>query len=137
MPCVPEVSIKVFNLHSGYQRSNQSWLLGRLFKTYDYWMAPEVKALSKEELSSALCIAVYKWREDGNPGVPTHDLVWWSAFVISAVQLGIAAIPCGLHEDWSILLVTACETILCYASASIPQWRREKWHARTAKKDIA
>lgn len=137
MPSAPEVSIKLFNLHSGYQRTNQSWLLGRLFKTYDYWITPEMKALSKQERSSALCIAVYKWSQDGKPGVPTRDLVWWSAFGISIMQLGIAAIPFGLYDDWSIFLVTACGTILCYVSASIPQWRSEKWHARTAKKDIA
>ncbi|KAF2873711.1 hypothetical protein BDV95DRAFT_567605 [Massariosphaeria phaeospora] len=140
--CAPEVPVKVFNLGSSYQRPNQSWLLGRLFKTYPYWMSPEVNA--RLQLSArddqdrvALCVAVYKWRKDGQPGFPSRDLLWWSGFFVSAVQLGVAAIPFALHKDWAIFLITACGTLLCHASASIPQWRHEKWHARRTKKDVA
>ncbi|EFX01776.1 hypothetical protein CMQ_8242 [Grosmannia clavigera kw1407] len=35
--CEPEMSLKAFNLSPGYQRQNQSWLLARLFETYDFW----------------------------------------------------------------------------------------------------
>jgi hypothetical protein len=141
--CAPEVSVKLINLDSGYQRASQSWLLGRLLKTYPYWMSPEVKArlqldAYKDEDPSqarvALCIAVYKWCEDRQPGVPARDLLWWSGFFVSAVQLGVAAIPLALHKDWAIFLMTVCGTLLCYASASIPQWRYEKWYARRTKK---
>lgn len=150
----PEIALKVINLRSGYQRECQSWLLARLFKTYPYWMSSDVKSrlqlharTADEELSPAtvaLCVAVYRWtgNGDGNgdasPGVPARDILWWSGFVVTALQLGVAAIPFGLRENWSIFLVTVCGTLLCYASASLPQWRREKWHARRdTKKDIA
>ncbi|RYP07123.1 hypothetical protein DL764_002718 [Monosporascus ibericus] len=136
--CAPEVDVQVFNLQSGYRRSNRSWLLGRLIQTYPFWIAPEVKAeVDGAEARVALCITVYKWRDSIKPGVPAHDLIWWSGFGISAMQLGIAAIPFGLYHDWTIFLVTACGTILCYASASLPHWRIEKWHARTTEKDVA
>jgi hypothetical protein len=83
----------------------------------------------------ALCITVYKWREGAKQGVPTRDWVWWSGFAVTALQLGVSAIPLGWYDDWAILLATACGTLLCYASASLPQWRREKWHARLNRPD--
>ncbi|KAF7587827.1 hypothetical protein BBP40_006679 [Aspergillus hancockii] len=172
MYSAPEVTLKVFNLRSGYQRENQSWLLGRFLKTYDFWMADEVRqhlrygprrrpSRPDEEQSGesasevgearttavaakenahphvALCVAVYRWRDDAVPGVPARDLVWWSGFAVSLVQLGVAAIPMGLYHDWSVFLATAAGTLLCYASASLPQWRQEKWHARPGRKDVA
>ncbi|OAA59172.1 hypothetical protein SPI_06374 [Niveomyces insectorum RCEF 264] len=167
MSCAPEVPLKVFNLRSGYQRQNQSWLLARVFKTHDFWMADEVRQrlhpsraragrrrvdiefgratatliggppVAPRDKHVALCVSVYRWRDDCRPGVPTRDVMWWSGFVVSLVQLGIAAIPLGLHRDWSIFLATAGGTALAYTSASLPQWRREKWHARSGPKDVA
>ncbi|CAK7240545.1 MAG: hypothetical protein STHCBS139747_001988 [Sporothrix thermara] len=167
MSCPPEVSLKVFNLRSGYQRQNQSWLLARVFKTHDFWMADEVRQrlhpsraragrrradielgraaatliggppATPRDKHVALCVSIYRWRDDREPGVPTRDVIWWSGFVVSFVQLGIAAIPLGLYRDWSILLATAGGTALAYTSASLPQWRREKWHARSGPKDVA
>ncbi|RSL81576.1 hypothetical protein CEP52_017167 [Fusarium oligoseptatum] len=169
--CPPEVSLKVINLRSGYDRSNQSWLLGRLVKTYDFWMPPAVKArlrsscvlpsdeeqgcavasASSSSSSSsagnsvldpcaapiALCVAVYKWVDGVEPGVPARDWVWWSGFLVSALQLGVSTIPWGRHGNWAIFIATAGGTVLAYISASLPQWRREKWHARRARKDVA
>ncbi|EXA33359.1 hypothetical protein FOVG_15429 [Fusarium oxysporum f. sp. pisi HDV247] len=169
--CPPEVSLKVINLRSGYDRPNQSWLLGRLVKTYDFWMPPEVKARlrdtcvlpsdeeqgcavasvsSSSSSSSAgnsvldpcvapigLCVAVYKWVDGVEPGVPARDWAWWSGFVASALQLGCSVVPWGRHGNWAIFVATAVGTVLAYISASLPQWRREKWHARRARKDVA
>ncbi|RYO80420.1 hypothetical protein DL766_007818 [Monosporascus sp. MC13-8B] len=81
----------------------------------------------------ALCVAVYQWKSDPRPGHPVRDWVWWSGYVASAVQLGVAAVPFGLHRDWTIFMATAIGTALAYASASLPQWRREKWHSREAR----
>lgn len=169
--CPPEVSLKVINLKSGYDRPNQSWLLSRLVKTYDFWMPPEVKAslrcscvLSSDEeqgravasvsssLSSStagnfvldpcvapigLCVAVYKWVDGVEPGVPARDWVWWSGFLASTLQLGVSIIPWRQHGNWAVFITTAVGTVLAYISASLPQWRREKWHARRARKDVA
>lgn len=48
---------------------------------------------------------------------------------VTAVQLGISAIPFGQERDWSIFLITAAGNALSYASGSLPQWRQEKWYA--------
>ncbi|KAK5998587.1 hypothetical protein PT974_00968 [Cladobotryum mycophilum] len=158
----PEIELKVINLKSGAQRSNNSWLLGRFVKTYSYWMPPEVRpchsnktvrsksvdeentfAGNEKPLSAlldvpyALCVAVYCWREDSSPGIPTRDLVWWSGYIVSLIQLGIATIPLCLYGDWAILLAIGSGTILAYSSASLPQWRKEKWNSRRSKMPIA
>jgi hypothetical protein len=162
--CAPEIGLKVFNMNSGYRRDNQSWLLARFFKTYPFWMSPEARSILRygsqtppprdEEHSKspqpyegafgdppavALCVAVYDWVEQprGTPGIPTRDLLWWSGLLTTIVQLGIAAIPFGLHHDWSIFFATAAGSLLSHISASLPQWRREKWHARRYKNDVA
>lgn len=151
--CQPEVPLLIFNLKSGYRRSNRSWLLGRLIRTYKYWMPvevrdsvyPPVKAkkgdteqnhnttkpkLTSDGHLSALCIAVYQWREEFTTATPQHDLAWWSGYFVSLIQLVVAAIPLILFGDWAILLAATAGTILSYSSASLPQWREEKWKAR-------
>ena len=87
-----------------------------------------------------LCVSVYQWAADKKHmvGRPGHDWVWWLGLLVTIVQLGISTIPFGLYKDWSILLVTAAGTALAYATAALPQWRKEKWACRfEAKKDIA
>lgn len=157
----PEISLLVMNLKSGFGRTNKSWLLARLMKTYDYWMPEEVRMkfrkprLFKDEEEAgnlpmggvqqptqqdgrpvALCVAIYKWSEKRKAGYPAQDWVWWCGIATTAFQLGVSAVPFGLYGDWATFLVTAWGTILAYATGSLPHWRREKWHARKRKKDI-
>ncbi|PQE23362.1 hypothetical protein CJF32_00009419 [Rutstroemia sp. NJR-2017a WRK4] len=137
--CRPKISLKVINLKNGYYRDNKSWVLGGFVKDYHSWMPDEVKervlkprvrsdeesgqeAASREPVAdadvtlgrsdAALCIAVYKW-------------------------LGIAAVPWALHQNWGIFLVTVAGTMLAYMSASLPQWRKEKWSTEARNKDVA
>lgn len=157
MRCGPEVGMTVVNLDSGYDRDNNSWVLSRMVRTFDFWAAKEVKkamgdvhilpkdeeqgliALNGEapEMHAALCVAVYKWVDGATPGVATLDAAWWSGLVVSVVQLGIAAIPWGLHGNWGIFVATAGGTLLAYLSASFPQWKKEKWYTRVRNKDVA
>jgi hypothetical protein len=60
-------------------------------------------------------------------GKPQKDWYWASGFVVMILQLGIAAIPCGLYNDWGIILVTAVGTLLALVTGMLPQWRFEKW----------
>jgi hypothetical protein len=53
------------------------------------------------------------------------------------VQVGIAAIPFALRRNWSIFLAAVSGTLLAYASASLPHWRKEKYRAHRTKKDFA
>jgi hypothetical protein len=41
--CPPEIALAVINLHNGYNRDNNSWLLSRFVKDYDFWMPKAVK----------------------------------------------------------------------------------------------
>jgi hypothetical protein len=86
---------------------------------------------------AALCIAVFKWVESAKPGLPARDWAWWSGLVVSVLQLGIAAIPWGLHDNWGIFIATVAGTLLAYASASLPQWQKEKWATEPRNKDVA
>ncbi|KAH8589883.1 hypothetical protein B0O99DRAFT_580970 [Bisporella sp. PMI_857] len=145
--CGPEIAILAINLQSGYSRPNQSWLLARLLKTYEFWMAKEVKEtidapppLRDEEgaihevRNIALCVAVYRWSKKRKPGHPAYDWVWWSGLITTVVQLGISVIPFGIQSgNWGVFLITACGSLLAYASGALPQWRQEKWHARTLR----
>ncbi|KAK3349198.1 hypothetical protein B0T25DRAFT_457001 [Lasiosphaeria hispida] len=157
--CPPEIDMDVVNLASGYGRPNRSWLLARLVRTFDHWAAEEVRAAvrgvhilptrdeeegllqgrKRPEMYAGLCVVVCKWVQNGGsePGVPALDGVWWSGLLVSAVQLGIAAIPWGLYGNWGIFVATACGTLLAYASGSFPQWRQEKWHWRKQNKTVA
>lgn len=150
--CAPEVSLKVINLRSGYHRANKSWLLGRLLRTYSFWMPREVAAIVESRTGdeetgrsrtvtsappAALCVTVYRWADAAVPGRPGRDRLWWSGFLVSALQLAVAAIPWGLYGDWTVFLGTMGGTLLAYATASLPQWRLEKWHARRVRKDVA
>lgn len=140
--CPPEVEVKVINLKTGYGRTNQSWLLSRFYKTYHFWMPAGVRERIGRHGALAsgrgLCVAVYQWKSTLRPAEPVFDWVWWSGYAMSAIQLGVAAVPLGRHGDWAILMITAVGTVLAYTSASLPQWRKEKWHARTtSKKPVA
>ncbi|KAF1953709.1 hypothetical protein CC80DRAFT_527113 [Byssothecium circinans] len=153
MRCAPEIAILVLNLQSGYSRPNQSWLLSRLIKTYEFWMDKEVKETIDhppdvrdeeggihEVRNIALCVAVYRWSRKRKPGNPARDLVWWSGLVTTVVQLGISAVPFGTWTgQWAVFLITACGTLLAYASGALPQWRQEKFFACTLrnKKHVA
>lgn len=78
---------------------------------------------------AGLCVSVYK-ADRARPGHPGHDLVYFIGFASTLIQLGIAAIPCAIFGDWSILLVTLCGILLSFATASLPQWSKEKWACR-------
>lgn len=60
-------------------------------------------------------------------GSPTTDYLWWMGITCALIQLGIAAIPCGLHGRWGVLLVTGAGTILAFTTGALPQFGKEKW----------
>ncbi|CAG9954297.1 unnamed protein product [Clonostachys rosea f. rosea IK726] len=153
---LPDCECKVINGKSGYVRDNTSWILGRIMRDYEYWMNDKIrkrvnemieekyqeecqKARDKEPESEpgvtrrsqiGLCVAFYS-AKTAEKGAIYLDKVYLSGFFVAVFQLGIAAIPCGLWGDWSILLVTISGILLAFASGSLPQWRKEKWACRT------
>ncbi|KUI62541.1 hypothetical protein VP1G_09659 [Cytospora mali] len=78
---------------------------------------------------AGLCVSIYRAQE-ARPGHPGYDRHYFTGFITCIIQLGLAAIPCGLYGDWSILLITTAGIILSFASGAIPQWSMEKWACR-------
>ncbi|KAK3177384.1 hypothetical protein K4F52_009822 [Lecanicillium sp. MT-2017a] len=159
---LPDTSCEVINAKSGYTRGNTSWIIGRIVRDYDYWKDERVSNHLKTMLDAkdkfdrdranikqprsgdrlkypkkaGLCVSVYK-AEEAQAGTPGYDLVYWLGFGTIILQLGIAAIPCGIFGDWSIFLITAVGILLSFATGSLPQWKEEKWACRDkSDKDV-
>lgn len=141
MPPPPAPASIVFNTEHGYPRTNDSWILNRILRDYEkLWMPFQVKeklqAMLKAENSkkAGLCISVFEASTDRTAGVPRRDLHWFSGYVAAVLQLGVAAIPWGTDGDWEIFLLTAAGTGLAFITASLPQWRIERWSGRQNSK---
>ncbi|KAH7304229.1 hypothetical protein B0I35DRAFT_414522 [Stachybotrys elegans] len=157
----PDTPCDVINAKSGYLRANSSWLISRLVRDFDHWQDDRVSAcvaslLERKDMfdrqqadkkkpgsgrdlpypkQAGLCVSVYEAGQ-ARPGMPGYDVAYWLGFTITALQLGIAAVPCALYGDWGIILVTAAGILLSFAMGSLSQWKKEKWACRTGcKKD--
>ncbi|KAF8542594.1 hypothetical protein BDD12DRAFT_907889 [Trichophaea hybrida] len=145
---VPDSPGIVINARSRYSRQNNSWILGRIIRDFNFWKDKGVAEAEREFLAArqpsvagdgpqqkqqprvALCVAVYEADFSKTAGVVEHDWVWYSGLVCAVFQLGVSTIPWGLWGDWSIFLVTGCGIMLSLASGSFPQWKAEKWACR-------
>lgn len=78
---------------------------------------------------AGLCVSLYN-AEQARVGFPGSDWAYKFGFITVLVQLGIAAIPCGIYGDWSILLITGAGIILSLTTGSLRQWTSEKWSCR-------
>ncbi|KAH0547740.1 hypothetical protein GP486_008407 [Trichoglossum hirsutum] len=137
----PDCSIKVINGKSGYGRDNTSWILGRLVRDYEYWMHDDVRNMVCKLLDEAtknnkrppqvgLCISVYKPQVGEGLRKMTDRTTHWCCLAVAAVQLGLAAVPCGLYLEWGVMLITVAGIFLSVVTATLPQWGKEKWGRR-------
>ncbi|KAB5513498.1 hypothetical protein GE09DRAFT_1266805 [Coniochaeta sp. 2T2.1] len=155
-----DCACKVINGRTGYIRDNSSWIIGRIVRDFESWMdkgkhdgpirthlrgmldqrweKDRLVAEEKEPGSgkgvprpsqAGLCVSIYK-ADEAKHGYPGYDLVYFIGFATTLVQLGIAAIPCGVFGDWGIFLVTVAGILLSFATGSISQWSKEKWACR-------
>lgn len=138
----------VINGESGYARDNSSWILGRIVRDYEHWMHSAVhdktNAVLREEHNrlrerradakppprAGLVVSIYEPSPTLDTGKVVRDNIYWCGVPIMLLQLGIAAIPCGIYGDWGILTITAAGTILSIATGLLPQWKKEKWACR-------
>jgi hypothetical protein len=139
MPKSPDYPCIVINGKSGYSRDNRSWIISRILRDFDYWkdtnVAIEEQKL-KEELKKKsgpdvkprvpLSSSIYNVSSKKKAGVGDYDFTYYFSFFIITLQFGLAAVPCGLYGDWSILMVTSAGTLLAWCTAGLPQWREEK-----------
>jgi hypothetical protein len=145
----PDYSCKLINLKSGYARDNFSWSLSRVFRRF------ETRCTS----SDALVVEVFRtvgkaeWgpgeiRKSGKAtdgkqkqlyaGRPLWGYVKVFSYIVILVQLGIAAIPFALYDNWGIFFVAVTGQALVFLTTALPQWRVEKLSCRKAsKKNIA
>lgn len=145
MPLSPDCPAIVINTKTGYIRTNQSWVLGRIVRDYEYWMPASVREDLQARIGEmgynkrGLCVSFYDAVEskDGKKiGESTSDIVRKSGFAGTLIQLGIASVPCGLYRQCSTLLVTACGIILAFASGALPQWKKEKLACRLGSRKL-
>jgi hypothetical protein len=87
---------------------------------------------------AGLCVSIFVTSTARRAGAfaVAKDWVFYSGVFATVIQLGVAAIPCGLYGQWLIMLITAWGTILAFASGALPQWKAEKWQCRRRKKTI-
>ncbi|PBK95519.1 hypothetical protein ARMGADRAFT_802716 [Armillaria gallica] len=122
----PDYPAKVINAENGYKRDNKSWVLGRLLRDFERPLDDKV----------GFRITVFEAVEADLAGVPSVDLWWYSGLVVIIIQLAVAAVPCALHGNWSILFITAAGTMLALITGALPQWRREKWACRRNRNKV-
>ncbi|KAI1451223.1 hypothetical protein F4805DRAFT_452232 [Annulohypoxylon moriforme] len=120
----PDYPVKVFNLTSGYQRTNRSWVIGRISRDHEY------RVSSQEPLkNNSIRITVYE--AEDNPNGMTQfswNALHTSGVCITILQLVIAALPTILTggSEWDVLLVTVSGTLLAMLMGSLRQWTAEK-----------
>jgi hypothetical protein len=145
----PQNSVLVINMKSGYVRQNQSYVISRIFRDYDYWKDPQIDKAETQRLADlqqleddtariekrdpvkvrmGLRLAIYEATEKS--GSVKQDNLWRSGIIVVLVQLGIAAVPWAIHEEWLTFFVTGVGTLLALASGALPQWAEEKWACR-------
>ena len=137
MPPAPDLPSVVIDTSSGHARTNQSWILGRVLRDYEnHWMPSPVRQALDAVLAKAqrpragLCISIFEADPDREAARASRDLLWWSGYLVAIVQLVVAAIPWIIWDEWEIFVVTAAGTLLAFISASLPQWRVERWACR-------
>lgn len=87
---------------------------------------------------AGLIVSIYRPSSTVQAGSVKRDLVYWVGVPIMILQLGVAAIPCGIFGDWGILLITGSGIALSVATGTLPlllsQWKKEKWACRPKAK---
>ncbi|KAL4913024.1 hypothetical protein BDW62DRAFT_193414 [Aspergillus aurantiobrunneus] len=152
-----DTGCSLINGKNGYVRGNNSWVLGRMMRDYDYWMEPAIREKTNSLLDArwkfdqareaeqypdsgvavprpsqaGLVVSIYAPSRERPHGVPGKDLLFWSGLLVTVLQLGIASIPAGLDGEWGVLMITGAATALCYVTGALAQWKVEKWACRS------
>lgn len=141
----PDLSAKIITVGSGGAKINESWIIARLIR--DLELEAENEYIKEPwRLQTSLMVSVYDalphvdydWQVEKDGTLPPKDIrrdwVWYSYFLVCALQLGIAAVP--LYDspehprNWSILLITGSGILLALWTGSSWQFRKEKFACR-------
>ncbi|CAG8977317.1 hypothetical protein HYALB_00009188 [Hymenoscyphus albidus] len=156
---MPEAEFKclLINCSTGKIWDRTSWLLGRILDCYeDVWMPEDVRLTveardrERQEMFArwdadveggvkakrpkilGFAVAVFRPEETSKQGVPSRDNVVFASIATTFVQLGIAAVPCGLYREWEILVITAVGTLLAWLMGVLQE--RSTSNRRNTKK---
>lgn len=134
----PENDVLVVNCgDSGYVRTNNSWILGKILQERD-GVVPRMERDGKRHAQTpngsmdsstgdvSLAIEIFQAVKDKSNNL-RPNLIWCFCLLVIIVQLSVAAIPWKMFHDWSILLITGTGTVLSVVTSSLPQWVDEKW----------
>ena len=151
----PDCAVSLINCDSGaggFVRSNQSWLLGRVFKDRETKMLKrfgrrfhgkqgdnEAQALTRPDQSVygniSLVVQVFDaYAPHSSIDTGLRDSTWRYAWVVTVLQICVVVIMAGLG-NWDVVVITLIGMIFALATASLPQWRAEKWSAKRLEHD--
>jgi hypothetical protein len=123
----PEIQSIVINVGSHIVKNNESFVLGRLLRDLE---------MKYGENTNPPKLVIRRFETLPGCAKPARDGIWMSFAPCLVLQFGFAAVP--LHHkprNWSTLVITLGGTLLAMATASLPQWRREKFDCGKNAKD--
>lgn len=132
MPSTPNLPSILISTSYGHVWTDKSWILGRLLRDYEHWMPSRVRRELDYMLAqvrrpkAGLCVSVFEADPDKAAGQAQRDLLWYSGYLVAFVQLLVAVLQWIVPGEWDAFAVTAAGKVLTFASASLPQWRRER-----------
>lgn len=115
-----EFPCKVYNMESGYPRENRNWVISRLLRDNELFMAKQRE--DRPDLGNALRIAIYEPSPLKPPQSPGRN----SHYLTSLAQFAIAITPWILSGDRLVFLITVVGTLMVVVTGILPQWRAEK-----------
>ncbi|KAK7978735.1 hypothetical protein PG996_004786 [Apiospora saccharicola] len=134
MPATDVPDILLVGAQSGHSRPTRSWVLGRLFRDAHTRATADTRVRGRAADKSdptwdALRVTVFEFEQEPRiaHGTPEVDMVWYTGFIVIALQTMIAIIPWAINENWTPFLITSVGNLLALLGASMPQWRAEKW----------
>lgn len=132
-----EIPIKVIDCDTGYDRDNQAWVLSRLLRDREEKRINMFQRQANPPRNSAgtvdstgevsLLIDIFTLNDSDGP---TSDPFWWFCWFIIICQQSLGIAAWARFGSWSIFMITIIGTILSVATASLPQWIKEKWPSR-------
>lgn len=126
-----EIPIKVINCDTGYDRDNQSWVLGRLLRDRGEARVAELglQATPPKDSTGAVSMAIDIFVAEESNG-PKPGLFWGFCVLVIFAQQGLGITAWACYGTWSIFMITSCGTMLSILTASWPQWIKEKWPSK-------
>lgn len=131
MPTNDSPSVTV-NCSNGFVRETRSWVLGRLLRDHEIRSEIDVREVEEGGRAESVRIDIFNL---GPASTPHCDFVWWLGWVTVLAQIGIAMVPWAVYDDWGVMVITLCGSLLAAVTSSMRQWTQEKWASRKLQRE--